>query len=108
MVSPFSSACMRSPIDLSPKYLHLVRAILKHYAPGREVRAFGSRAVGKAKPTSDLDLCIMGETPLAPGIVERLRRAFSDSSIPCKIDVVEWAGLSDAFRAIIEQASHPV
>lgn len=70
------------------------------------MRAFGSRAVGKAKPTSDLDLCIMGKTPLAPGVVERLRRAFSDSSIPYKIDVVEWAGLSDAFRAIIEQTSH--
>ena len=72
------------------------------------MRAFGSRAVGKAKPTSDLDLCIMGNRPLPPGVVERLRRAFSDSSIPYKIDVVEWAGLSDAFRAIIEQTSHPV
>jgi type I restriction enzyme S subunit len=99
---------MQSPIDLSPRYLHLVRAILKRHVPGREVRAFGSRAVGKAKPTSDLDLCIMGETPLPTGVVEGLRRAFSDSSIPCKIDVVEWAGLREAFRAIIEQTAQPL
>jgi predicted nucleotidyltransferase len=95
---------MPSTINLQPDQLQLVRAILHAHVPEREVRAFGSRVRGTAKPASDLDLCIMGGVRLAPEIMEKLRSAFSDSPLPMKVDLVEWAGLKDGFRGIIEAA----
>jgi predicted nucleotidyltransferase len=101
----FFSDSMPSTIDLQPEQLQLVREILHAHVPGREIRAFGSRVLGTAKPTSDLDVCIMGERRVPPAVIERLRSAFSESNLPMKVDLVEWAGLSDGFRAIVERSS---
>lgn len=96
---------MTSRIDLSPEHLRLVRAILREHVPDRNVRAFGSRVTGNAKPMSDLDVCIMGEAPIGSATVARLRDAFSESLLPIRIDIVLWAGLTPAFRAKIEESS---
>ncbi|HEX3146746.1 MAG TPA: nucleotidyltransferase domain-containing protein [Gemmataceae bacterium] len=93
---------MRS-IDLQPDHLALVRQILWRYAPGLEVRAFGSRVTGTAKPMSDLDLCIMDAERLSSDAMDTLRAALSESVLPFKVDVVEWAALSGKFRAIIDK-----
>jgi len=98
----FSTDSMRS-IDLQPDRLALVRTILWQLVPGLEVRAFGSRVTGTAKPMSDLDLCIMGESRLPSDAMDKVRAAFSESALPFKVDVVEWAALSEAFRAIIDK-----
>jgi len=89
-------------IHLRPDELRLVRAILRTYVPGREVRAFGSRVDAKVKPMSDLDLCIMGDDRLQPAALERLRSAFSESTLRMKVDLVEWADLNGSFRTIIQ------
>ncbi len=47
------------PLDVKPEHLEMVQAILRTHLPEREVWAFGSRVNGKAKPASDLDLCVM-------------------------------------------------
>ena len=93
---------MHSPVALPTDQLRLVEAILRSHGPDREVRAFGSRVTGRHKPTSDLDLCIMGEARLKPSILEQLREAFSDSTLPMRIDVAEWATLNETFRAIVQ------
>lgn len=95
---------MPSTVNLRPDELQLVRVILRAHIPGCEVRAFGSRVVGTPKPASDLDLCIMGDDRLPPAIMERLRADFSDSILPMKVDLVEWAGLKEGFRRIVEQS----
>ena len=71
--------------------------------PGREVWAFGSRARGCAKPYSDLDLVIMDVEPLSLDALAVLNEAFAESDLPWKVDVVEWARMSDAFRRIVER-----
>lgn len=91
------------PLDVRPDHLAIVRAILRRNLPGREVWAFGSRVVGTAKDTSDLDLCVIGETPLPYEISALLRQDFSESDIPYPVDVVDWATTSESFRTIIEQ-----
>ncbi|OGJ56840.1 hypothetical protein A2635_05190 [Candidatus Peribacteria bacterium RIFCSPHIGHO2_01_FULL_51_9] len=92
-------------IHLQPDQLRLVQTILQAHIPGRQVCAFGSRVLGTAKPASDLDLCIMGEDRLPPAAIDSLRFAFSDSVLPMKVDVVEWAGLKENFRRIIRDSS---
>lgn len=91
------------PLDVRPDHLAMVRAILQRNVPDRVVWAFGSRVTGKTKSTSDLDLCIVGETALPYEVSARLKQDFSDSDIPYAVDVVDWATCSAGFRDIIER-----
>ena len=86
---------------LDEEQRQIVSAILRRHAPERAVWAFGSRVNGRAKPYSDLDLVILGDEPLAPQAMALLREACSDSPLPFKIDLAEWATLGDTFRKII-------
>lgn len=93
-------------IDLPDGQLQEVRSILARHVPDRVVRAFGSRLSGHAKTTSDLDLCcIMGNRPLPPAVLGELRDAFSESALPIKVDVSEWATMTEAFRRIVMDSS---
>ncbi len=88
-------------LAVSPAHLSIVCEILRHHVPNIEVCAFGSRVTGAQKEYSDLDLAIMTKTPLSLATMGRLIEAFSLSNLPYKVDVVDWAQTSDAFRKII-------
>ena len=91
-------------LDLTPQHLTEVRRILLLHVPGRTVRAFGSRVQGNAKPFSDLDLVVMGNTPLDFRQLAALKDAFTESNLPFRVDVIDWASTSETFRGIIEGA----
>ena len=95
-------------IDLTQDHLAIVRDVLRHHVPDREVRAFGSRVRGTARPTSDLDLVIMTDQPLDPACQADLREAFSEAPLPFKVDIVDWATCGEAFRTLIGENSLPV
>ena len=88
-------------MDLKPQHLKIVHDILSRHLPGREVQIFGSRATGRAKPHSDIDLVIMGDELLPVTTMRILRDAFDDSDLPFQVDLVEWAGTSEEFRKVI-------
>lgn len=92
-----------SEIEAKPEELAEVRAILSRRVPDREVRAFGSRVEGPAKKFSDLDLAVMGDTPLPSSVLADLEEDFRESDLPFKVDVVDWAATKDHFRRIIER-----
>ena len=71
--------------------------------PECEVRAFGSRATWTAKDYSDFDLAIVGEGPLEWRTLGRLKEAFEESSLPMRVDVLDWHDISDSFRKVIER-----
>ena len=77
--------------------------ILRRHVPEYEVRAFGSRVHGRPRKFSDLDLAIMTDRPLDTGRMAGLRDDFTESDLPYKVDLVDWAATSAAFRRIIEQ-----
>lgn len=91
-------------LDIKPDDLKTVREILRRSVPDREVRAFGSRVSGKVKPFSDLDLAVMGSAPLPASKLADLKEAFSESDLPFKVDIVDWAETQENFRRIIEAA----
>jgi type I restriction enzyme S subunit len=91
------------PIDIRPDLWPIVRGILRKHVPEREVWAFGSRAQGPAKPYSDLDLAIISDTPLPLALSARLAEDFSESDLPWRVDIVDWATTQPGFRAIIER-----
>ncbi len=89
-------------LDVRPEEWAIVSGILRAFLPGREIWAFGSRATGTAKPYSDLDLALIGETPLPLDTLAALREAFSESDLPWKVDLVDWATTNATFRKVIE------
>lgn len=90
-------------LDIRPSHLQIVEAILRRHVPDREVWAFGSRAKWLARDTSDLDLAIIGQIPLSFQKLAAIRDDFSESDLPYKVDVVDWATTSESFRKIIEK-----
>lgn len=90
-------------IDIRPDHWGIVRDILRKHVPQYTVWAFGSRAKWNAKEYSDLDLAIITDEPLPLSISAALDNDFSESDLPWKVDVVDWATTSEAFRRVIAQ-----
>ena len=90
-------------LDIQEDHWATVRDILQRHVPHHEVWAFGSRAKRMAKPYSDLDLAVIADRPLRLETQGALADAFAESKLPWRVDVVDWATTSDAFRSIIER-----
>lgn len=89
-------------IALLPQHRAIVCEILQALVPEHEVWAFGSRTQGMARQYSDLDLAVITARRLPLDVTAALREAFSESDLPWKVDVVDWAGLSPQFRKVVE------
>lgn len=93
-------------LDLPAKYLQQVLELLREYAPGAEVWAYGSRVNGGGHEASDLDLVLRNpadpwqETPSRG----TLKEAFIESNLPIHVDVMDWARIPEGFRREIEEA----
>jgi predicted nucleotidyltransferase len=96
-------AMTAAALATTPAELAIVRTILRRVVPQYEVWAFGSRAKGTQKQYSDLDLVFVGNSPLSLAVTAELAEAFSESDLPYKVDLVDWATTSASFRKIIEQ-----
>ena len=95
-------------INLKPEWLETVKLILAEHVPEFDVLAFGSRVTATVKEFSDLDLVIMTTEPLSIRRLARLKEAFSESDLPIKEDVVDWATTDESFRAIIQKGTEVV
>ena len=89
------------PVAVNQKEWNIVKSVLRKHVPGYEVWAFGSRARGRPKPFSDLDLAVVTDKPLSLDLLAALAEAFSESDLPWKVDLVDWATTSPSFREII-------
>ena len=90
-------------IDLPPKHRATVERILQAYVPGAEVRAFGSRVTGNAKPYSDLDLAVPGPDAVDWDTLRLMREAFEESDLPFRVEVIDWHRTAESFRKVIEE-----
>ena len=89
-------------IDLSDQQRAIVAGILAEYLPpGTPVWVFGSRATGKARRYSDLDLALEGEAEMSIDDLGALKDALSDSDLPFTVDLVDLRVADPVFRARI-------
>ena len=93
----------KPPIDIRPDLWAIMREILRKHVPDYEVWAFGSRVKGTAKPYSDLDLAIISDKLLPLDVMAELFEDFSESDLPWRVDVVDWAATGEAFQKIVAQ-----
>ena len=90
-------------LAVSADHLRIVCDILQRLIPHCQVWAFGSRVTGTHKDYSDLDLAIITDAPLDITTSANVSDAFSQSDLPYKVDLVEWATTSESFRNMILQ-----
>src|SRR5207245_1134166 len=89
-------------IDLRVDHRRLVLQILRAHLPqNAKAWVFGSRATGRARRYSDLDLAIDAGRKLTLDEIARLAEAFSDSNLPYRVDLIDWYEIDDRWRQII-------
>jgi uncharacterized protein len=82
-----------------------VLEILHRFLPaGVSVHVFGSRATGRTKPWSDLDLALQGSSPLPLSLIAEIAEAVDDSALPWKVDLVDRWTVSDDFGRLIDRS----
>ena len=95
-------------LDLDQSSRTIVENILQRLAPGRPVYVFGSRAKGRARRRSDLDLAVGGTNKLTSAEYADLKYEFSESDLPIFVDVVDLNAVDDTFRKRIEPELWPL
>lgn len=80
---------------LTDRDLDTIYAIFNRYPEVEEVHIFGSRAKGTHKKGSDIDFAIMN-AGVSNRTIARIKSDFSDSSLPYRVDVVDFTKLDDA------------
>jgi len=90
-------------IDLRPDFLDTLKRLLAEIVPDCEVRIFGSRYNWTATDASDLDLALVGPGKLHWKTLARLKSALEESSLPYRVDVLDWRAISPEFQQVIKQ-----
>lgn len=95
-----------SALRLPPRYLAMVREVLREHLPGLEVWAYGSRVGGDSYEASDLDLVARqpGDLTRASPNLWAAQEAFVASDLPIQVQLVDWARIPDTFHDEIEAA----
>ena len=86
------------PADHRRLVLHILR---DSFAAGTKAWVFGSRATGRARRYSDLDLAIDAGRRLSLDELAELTEAFSDSDLPYKVDIIDWHNIDARWRQTI-------
>lgn len=69
--------------DLPPEHKAIVCDILAWHLPAHvRVSVYGSRATGKARRYSDLDLVLEGASPIPRAVMIDLAESFDESDLP--------------------------
>ena len=93
-------------LQLTPRYLEMVRQILREQVPGAEVWAYGSRVNGDSFEASDLDLVVRQPDDLKRETAKwwLLTEAFEESDLPIQVQIVDWARIPASFHDEIAAA----
>jgi predicted nucleotidyltransferase len=86
-------------MDLKESFKFIRNTIYKHL-PKEEYEAFvyGSRADGTAQKWSDIDVGVQGRKQAPILLLENIREELEESNIPYKVEVVDFAKVSDKFK----------
>lgn len=100
---------MISKLAVLPVQMEMIQAIFRQFLPSAgTVYVFGSRIKGTAKPFSDLDLAIDLGSPIPLSLLAKLAEAFDESSLPFKVDLVDWQTIDQTFRDHIESDRYQI
>lgn len=81
---------------LSKTQLQLILGVINNFEEIDKVIIFGSRATGKNKPGSDIDLALIGDK-LTSLSVNRVSSALDDLPLPYMFDLINYHGVNNEF-----------
>jgi len=96
-------------IDIAPDHRQMVLSVLREHLPSDAcVWVFGSRATGRARRYSDLDMAIDAGRRLSLDETAILREAFDECDLPYRVDLADWQAIDENFRRIIAAERLPL
>ncbi|MDX2063374.1 MAG: nucleotidyltransferase domain-containing protein [Bacteroidia bacterium] len=88
-------------LQLPTPALATLLAVLAEVSEVERAWVFGSRAVGRARPGSDIDLAVAGIAPLSPAYL-RLMHLLDESDLVYHVDLVAYPPAAEALRRTID------
>ena len=89
---------------LEKDQLEKIQRILKVHFSGLEVDAYGSRVTGvELSPDSALDIVVLSPKPISFEEMVSVEKAFADSGLPFRVDIVDWAKLTENMQKNIKK-----
>ena len=89
---------------LETEQLEAVQRILSLHFEGLEVWAYGTRLTGvDLTPDTELDLAVIAERPLSFEAMTAVEKAFAESELPFRVDVIDWVKLPESMQKQIKK-----
>jgi len=85
--------------DIRPVLQRVVQ-VIRRYLPNEsyKILLFGSWATLEAAPTSDIDIAILGLTPVDPAIMSKIHEEVDELPTLRKIQVIDGVHVQERFR----------
>lgn len=84
--------------------LETVQRILNLHFEGLEVWAYGARVTGvDLTPETELDLAVIAERPLSFEAMTAVEKAFAESGLPFRIDIIDWVKIPESIQKQIKK-----
>ena len=84
--------------------LEKVQRILALHFEGLEVWAHGARVTGvDLTPETELELVVVSERPLSFEAMTAVEKAFVESGLPFRVDIIDWAKLPESLQKQIKK-----
>ncbi|PWJ63383.1 MULTISPECIES: nucleotidyltransferase domain-containing protein [unclassified Fibrobacter] len=89
---------------IEDNHLEAVQRILSLHFEDMEVWAHGSRVTGvDLTPDTELELVAISERPLSVEVMTAVEKAFVDSGLPFRVDIMDWAKLPESIQKQIKK-----
>ena len=89
---------------LDTEQLETVQRILNLHFEGVEVWAYGPRVNGTdCPPDMDLELVVISEKPISFDDMTAVEKAFVESELPFRVDIIDWAKLPESLQKQIKK-----
>jgi len=89
-------------LDLDNQYVEFIKETINSVLDDVEIYIFGSRTQGKSLEYSDVDIALKGNTQIEFDKILNLRVAFSNSTFPYKVDIIDLNNIDEKFYNIIK------
>ena len=91
-----------SNLNLDNRYIEFIKDTVNNVLEDIEIYIFGSRTQGKSLEYSDVDIALKGENRIEFDKILNLRAAFSNSTFPYKVDIIDLNNIDEKFYNIIK------
>lgn len=89
---------------LDTEQMETVQRILHLHFEGVEVWAYGPRVTGTdCSPDTDLELVVVSEKPISFDDMTAVEKAFVESELPFRVDIIDWAKLPESLQKQIKK-----